>query len=129
MADESHPPELRYHKEHCWARVEGGTATFGITWFAQDSLKEIVFFEPPVVGDQVTKDQPYAEIESVKVVSDVYAPLSGEILSVNTALVDGAGAINRDPYGKGWLVDVRLSDPSEADALLTAEEYEATIRK
>jgi glycine cleavage system H protein len=128
MAEESYPAELRYHKEHDWARVEGETATFGITWYAQDNLQEIVFFDPPQLGQQVTKDQPYAEIESVKAVSEVYAPLSGEVVDVNRALVEGAGTVNRDPYGQGWLVKVRLSDPSEADLLLTAEDYEATIK-
>jgi len=128
MADESYPAELRYHSQHDWARVEGQTATFGITWFAQDNLQEIVFFDPPQVGDQVTKDQPYAEIESVKAVSEVYAPLSGEIVQVNTALADGAGKINDDPYGQGWLVKVMLTDPSEADQLLSVEQYRATIK-
>jgi glycine cleavage system H protein len=128
MADESYPAELRYHSEHDWARVEGQTATFGITWFAQDNLQEIVFFDAPQVGDQVTKNQPYAEIESVKAVSEVYAPLSGEVVQVNTALGNGAGMINEDPYGQGWLVKVRLSDPSEADQLLSAEQYRATIK-
>jgi glycine cleavage system H protein len=128
MGDESYPAELRYHSQHDWARVEGQIATFGITWFAQDNLQEIVFFDPPQVGDQVSKDQPYAEIESVKAVSEVYAPLSGQIIQVNTALGDGAGKINEDPYGQGWLVKVRLSAPSEVDQLLSAEEYRATIK-
>jgi glycine cleavage system H protein len=128
MAEESYPAGLRYHREHDWARVEGDTATFGITWFAQDNLQEIVFFDPPQVGAQVTKDEPYAEIESVKAVSEVYAPLSGEVVHVNKALGDGAGVINDDPYGQGWLVKVKLSDPSEVDLLLAAEEYEATVR-
>jgi glycine cleavage system H protein len=128
MADESYPAELRYHKEHNWARVEGATATFGITWFAQDNLQAIVFFDPPQVGDQVTKDQPYGDIESVKAVSDVYAPLSGEVVEVNSALADGAGTINQDPYGQGWLVKVELSDPGEADSLLSAAEYQVAIK-
>jgi glycine cleavage system H protein len=128
MAEESYPAELRYHKEHDWARVDGGTATFGITWYAQDNLQEIVYFDPPGLGDQVTKDRPYAEIESVKAVSEVYAPLSGEVVELNTALNDGAGTINNDPYGQGWLVKVRMSDPSEADLLMSAEEYQATIK-
>ncbi len=128
MAQESYPTELRYHPEHAWVRMEGGTATFGISWFAQNSLSEIVFFDPPRVGDRVTKDQPYAQIESVKAVSDVYAPMSGEILEVNTALAGGVGAVNQDPYGQGWLVKANLSDPGEADALLSAEEYEATVK-
>ncbi len=128
MAEESYPADLRYHREHDWARVEGEIATFGITWFAQDNLNEIVYFDPPDVGAQVTKDQPYAEIESVKAVSEVYAPLSGEIVEVNVALASGAATINNDPYGQGWLVKVRMSDPSEADLLLGAEEYQATIK-
>ena len=127
MAGASYPTELMYHKEHDWARVDGDTATFGITWFAQDSLNEIVFFDPPRPGDQVTKDQPYAEIESVKAVSQVYAPLSGEVVEVNRSLADGAGTVNDDPYGQGWLVKVRMSDPGEAELLLSAEEYQALI--
>jgi glycine cleavage system H protein len=127
MADERYPSGLRYHRDHNWARIEGETGTFGITWFAQDNLQEIVYFDPPALGAHVTKDQPYAEIESVKAVSEVYAPLSGEIVTVNIALADGAGTINNDPYGKGWLVAVRMSDPSEVDLLLSAEEYQATI--
>jgi glycine cleavage system H protein len=128
MTQESYPAGLRYHREHDWARVEGEIATFGITWFAQDNLQEIVYFDSPRVGALVTKDHPYAEIESIKVVSDVYAPLSGEIIEVNTALVDGAGTINSDPYGLGWLVKVRMSDPDEVDLLLSADEYQALIR-
>ena len=127
MVQESYPTDLRYHPEHAWVRIEGETATFGISWFAQDSLKEIVFFSPPSVGYRVTKDQPFADIESVKAVSDVYAPMSGEIVEVNTALAGGVGAVNQDPYGRGWLVKAKLSDPAEADALLSAEEYEATV--
>jgi glycine cleavage system H protein len=127
MAAASYPRDLRYHGEHAWARVDADNATFGITWYAQDTLQEIVFFTPPNVGDTVTKDQPYTEIESVKAVSDVYAPLSGEIVQVNGALADAATTINEDPYGQGWLVMVKLSDPSEADSLMSAEEYEATV--
>ncbi len=123
----SYPAELRYHKDHNWARVEGGTATLGITWFAQDTLQEIVFFDPPKIGSQVTKDEPYAEIESVKAVSEVVAPLSGEIVEVNAALEDRAVTINEDPYGQGWLVKLSLSDPREVDALLAAAEYESTV--
>jgi glycine cleavage system H protein len=125
---ESYPADLRYHREHDWARVEGDTATFGITWFAQDSLNELVFFTPPRVGDKVSQDQPYADVESVKTVSDLYAPLSGEVVEVNEAAArEGAGLLNSDPYGRGWLVRVKLSDPSEADALMSAEEYKALI--
>jgi glycine cleavage system H protein len=127
MAGASYPSDLRYHPEHAWARIDGDNAAFGITWYAQNTLQEIVFFSPPNVGDTVTKDQPYAEIESVKAVSDVYAPLSGDIVQVNGVLTDAATTINDDPYGQGWLVIVKLSEPSEADSLMTAEEYEATI--
>jgi glycine cleavage system H protein len=123
VAEESYPEELRYHPEHDWARVEDGEATFGITWYAQDALGEVVFYEPPEAGTQVTKDQPYAEIESVKAVSDVYAPLSGEILATNDALADKPETVNEDPYGEGWLVRVRLSNPSEADDLLDVDAY------
>ena len=123
MADESYPDELRYHPEHDWARIEGDTASFGITWYAQDSLGEVVFFEPPEAGSEVAKDTAYAEVESVKAVSDVYAPLSGEVTEVNEALTDNPERINEDPYGEGWLVKVKLSDPSEADALMDAAAY------
>ena len=127
MADASYPNDLRYHQEHGWARVQNGEATYGITWYAQDSLGEVVFFEPPKVGDEVTKDQPYAQIDSVKTVSDVYAPLSGEIVQINDALANAPEAVNEDPYGQGWLVRVKLSDPSEADSLMSAGEYQATL--
>jgi glycine cleavage system H protein len=127
MADPSYPAELLYHPEHDWARVDGDSATFGITWYAQDALGEVVFFDPPAVGTQVSKDQPYTEVESVKAVSDVFAPLSGEIVEVNGGLVDSPETINEDPYGEGWLVKVRLSDASETGALLDAETYEGTL--
>jgi glycine cleavage system H protein len=127
MADASYPEDLLYHPEHDWARIEGDTATFGITWFAQDALGEVVFFDPPALGTSVTKDEPYAEVESVKAVSDVIAPLSGEIIEVNTALSDSPEAINEEPYGSGWLVKVRLSDPSEAEGLLDHAAYTATL--
>jgi glycine cleavage system H protein len=127
MADPSYPAELLYHPEHDWARVDGDSATFGITWYAQDALGEVVFFDPPPVGTQVSKDQPYTEVESVKAVSDVFAPLSGEIVEVNGALVDSPETINEDPYGEGWLVKVRLSDASETSSLLDAETYEGTL--
>jgi glycine cleavage system H protein len=121
--EESYPEELKYHPEHDWAQIEGDSATFGITWYAQNSLGEVVFFEPPEVGTTVSKDSPYAEVESVKAVSDVYAPLSGEVTEVNEALGDSPEQINEDPYGDGWLVKVKLSDPAEADALLDAAAY------
>jgi glycine cleavage system H protein len=123
VAEASYPDDLKYHPEHDWARVEGDTAAFGITWYAQDALGEVVFFDPPEVGTQVTKDQAYAEVESVKAVSDVFAPLSGEILEVNEALADSPEKINEDPYGDGWMVKVRLSDASEVDALLDVGAY------
>ncbi|HUE26733.1 MAG TPA: glycine cleavage system protein GcvH [Solirubrobacteraceae bacterium] len=127
MAEASYPDELLYHSEHDWARIDGGAATFGITWYAQDSLGEVVFFEAPKVGATVTKDQPYAEIESVKAVSDVVAPLSGEILEVNPELSGSPETVNEDPYGSGWLVKVKLSDPSETGALLSAADYQALL--
>jgi glycine cleavage system H protein len=127
MAEASYPSELLYHPEHDWVRMDGDTAVFGITWFAQDALGEVVFFDPPEVGTAVTKDEPYAEIESVKAVSDVIAPLSGEIVEVNAALADAPEAINEDPYGAGWLVKVKLSDPAERDALLDQAAYTASL--
>jgi len=127
MADASYPEDLLYHSEHDWARVEGEEATFGITWFAQDALGEVVFFDPPKVGAGVSKDQPYTEVESVKAVTDVVAPLSGEIFAVNDVLADSPDKINEDPYGEGWLVKVKLSDPSEADSLMDASAYEASL--
>jgi glycine cleavage system H protein len=123
MAEGSYPEDLKYHPEHDWARIEGDTATFGITWYAQDALGEVVFFDPPDVGAQVSKDQTYAEVESVKAVSDVFAPLSGEIVEVNEALADKPEQVNSDPYGDGWMVKVRLSDPSEVDSLLDVGAY------
>ena len=123
MAEGTYPEDLLYHPEHDWVRLDGDTATFGITWFAQDALGEVVFFDPPEVGSGVTKDESYAEVESVKAVSDVIAPLSGEIVEVNTALGDTPETINSDPYGEGWLVRVRLSDESEKDALLDQPTY------
>ena len=123
MAEASYPEDLKYHPEHDWARIDGDQATFGITWYAQDLLGEVVFFDPPEVGSQVTKDQAYAEVESVKAVSDVFAPLSGEIVEVNEALGDAPEQINADPYGEGWMVKVRLGDPGEAESLLDASAY------
>jgi glycine cleavage system H protein len=122
-AQETYPEELRYHPEHDWARIDGDEATFGITWYAQDALGEVVFFEPPEVGTEVAKDQPYAEVESVKAVSDVYAPLSGEVTAVNEALTESPERINEDPYGDGWLVKIKLSDAGEAEALLDVGAY------
>jgi glycine cleavage system H protein len=127
MAEASYPTDLLYHPEHDWARVDGDTATLGITWFAQDALGELVFFDPPEVGTQITKDESYAEVESVKAVSDVIAPLSGEITEVNEALSEKPEVVNDDPYGEGWLVKIRLADSSETDALMDAAAYEATL--
>ena len=127
MADAHYPDDLRYHAEHDWARIDGEQATFGVTWYAQDTLGEVVFFTPPAVGSTLTRDQPYTEVESVKAVSDVVAPMSGEVLEVNDALTDNPQMINEDPYGEGWLVRVKLSDPSEADELMDASAYVATL--
>jgi glycine cleavage system H protein len=127
MTDASYPEDLLYHSEHDWARVDGDSATLGITWYAQDALGEVVFYEAPAVGTSLTKDQPYAEIESVKAVSDVVAPLSGEIVAVNEALSERPETVNEDPYGAGWLVRVKLSDPSETDSLMGASDYQATL--
>jgi glycine cleavage system H protein len=124
MAADRNPDDLRYHPEHDWARIDGDEATFGITWFAQDSLGELVHFEPPEEGATVTAGQPYAEVESVKAVSDVVAPLSGEILEINSAIVDAPETVNTDPYGGGWIVRVRLSNPGEAETLMDAEGYQ-----
>ena len=127
MAEASYPDELKYHQEHDWARIEGDDAVFGITWYAQDALGEVVFFDPPEVGTQLTKDEAYAEVESVKAVSDVFAPLSGEIIEVNEALAETPEKINEDPYGEGWMVRVRLTDPGEVDTLMDAEAYKAIL--
>jgi glycine cleavage system H protein len=130
MADASYPADLLFHPEHDWARIDAqdpATATLGITWYAQDALGEVVFFEPPAVGTTLKKDAPYAEVESVKAVSDVIAPLSGEILEVNEALAENPAVINEDPYGEGWLVKLRLGDPAEKDTLLDARAYQASL--
>jgi glycine cleavage system H protein len=123
----ANPDDVRYHPDHDWARLEGDTATLGVTEYAQDQLGEVVFFDPPEVGKTITKDQPYAEVESVKAVSDVIAPLSGEIVEVNESLGDSPEKINEDPYGEGWLVKIRLADPSEADDLMDRETYEGSL--
>jgi glycine cleavage system H protein len=130
MADAHYPEDLLYHAEHDWARLDPanpGEAELGITWYAQDALGEVVFFEPPALGTTLTQGEPYAEVESVKAVSDVIAPLSGEIVAVNEELSENPGAINEDPYGEGWLVRVRLADASEREGLLDAEAYTATL--
>ena len=126
-AAESYPDDLKYHRDHDWARVEGDEAVLGITWFAQDALGELVHFEPPTAGSTVAKDTSYGEVESVKAVSDVTAPLSGEVLAVNQAVVDAPETVNEDPYGSGWLIRVRLTDPSEVDALLDVESYKQVL--
>jgi glycine cleavage system H protein len=126
-APESYPEDLRYHPEHDWARIDGEEATIGITWFAQDSLGELVHFEPPEVGSTVSQGSACGEVESVKAVSDVIAPLSGEVLEVNQKAVDEPEQVNEDPYGEGWLIRVRLSDAAEADALMDAEAYRAHV--
>jgi glycine cleavage system H protein len=127
MPEASYPEGLLYHPEHDWALVDGDSATFGITWYAQDALGELVFFDAPKVGTTVSKDQPYAEIESVKAVSDVVAPLSGEVVAVNDQLSDRPEIVNEDPYGEGWLVKVRCSDPGQTESLMDASEYQASL--
>jgi glycine cleavage system H protein len=122
-ADESYPEDLRYHAEHDWARIEDGEAVLGITWYAQDALGELVHYEPPEEGATVAKDAPYGEVESVKAVSDVISPLSGEVLEVNQSVIDAPETVNEDPYGKGWLIRIRLANPNETDDLLTVEAY------
>ena len=123
VADESYPADLRYHREHDWVRVEGDEAVFGITWYAQDALGEVVYYDPPAVGDTITKDGSYGELESVKAVSDIIAPASGEVVAVNGAVTDRPEIVNEDPYGEGWLVRVRLSDQAELDDLLDEPAY------
>ena len=126
-ASESYPDDLRYHAQHDWARIEDGEATLGITWFAQDALGELVHFEAPEEAATVTKDESYGEVESVKAVSDVIAPLSGEIVAVNQKVVAEPETVNEDPYGEGWLLRIRLSDPSEVNGLLDSEGYRALL--
>jgi glycine cleavage system H protein len=126
-ATESYPDDLKYHKEHDWARIDGQEAVLGITWFAQDALGELVHYEPPNEGDTVTRDSAYGEVESVKAVSDVIAPLSGEVLAVNKKVVDEPETVNADPYGEGWLVRIRLTEPSEADSLLDVDAYKQVV--
>ncbi len=127
MAESSYPEDLLYHQEHDWARVDGDSATFGITWYAQDALGELVFFDAPSPGASVTQGEPYAEIESVKAVSDVVAPLSGEIVEVNEGLSEVPETVNQDPYGDGWLVRVRLTEPTQTESLMSAAEYRASL--
>ena len=126
-ASESYPDELRYHPEHDWARVEGEEAVLGVTWWAADSLGELVHFEPPAQGAAVAKDRSYGEVESVKAVSDLIAPLSGEVLEVNQKVIDAPETVNDDPYGEGWLIRIRLTSRAEVDSLLTAEAYREVL--
>jgi glycine cleavage system H protein len=126
-AAESYPEDLRYHREHDWARVDGDEATLGITWFAADALGDLVHFEAPEEGATVTRDKPYGEVESVKAVSDVIAPLSGEVVAVNETVVSAPETVNEDPYGEGWLIRIRLADPSELDSMLDVEAYRAVL--
>ena len=126
-AAESYPDDLKYHREHDWARIDGDEATLGITWFAQDALGELVHYEPPEQAQTISKDAPYGEVESVKAVSDVIAPLSGEVIEVNGGIVDEPETVNEDPYGEGWLIRIRLSDPSEVDSLLDAGAYKQVL--
>jgi len=127
VSEPSYPEDLKYHPEHDWARIEGDTATFGITWYAQETLGEVVFFEPPEVGSKLIRDEAYAEIESVKAVSDVFAPLSGEVTEVNSKAAESPELINDDPYGAGWMVRVKLADPAEAESLLDVTAYRALL--
>jgi glycine cleavage system H protein len=126
-ASETYPDDLKYHAEHDWARIEDGEAVLGITWFAQDALGELVHYEPPNEGDTIAKDSPYGEVESVKAVSDVIAPLSGEVLEVNAKVVEEPETVNEDPYGDGWLIRIRMTDPSEADSLLDLGAYKQVV--
>jgi glycine cleavage system H protein len=126
-APETYPDDLKYHREHDWARIEGNEATLGITWFAQDSLGELVHFEAPETSSQIAKDSSYGEVESVKAVSELISPLSGEVLEVNAVVVDAPETVNEDPYGQGWLVRIRLSDPAEVGDLLEADAYRRLI--
>ncbi len=126
-AAESYPEDLKYHPEHDWARIDGDEAVLGITWFAQDALGELVHFEAPAPGATVSKDASYGEVESVKAVSDVVSPLSGEVLEVNQKAVDEPEVVNEDPYGEGWLIRIRMSDPGEVDTLLDVAAYQAHV--
>ncbi len=127
MADETYPDDLRYHPEHDWVRIDGDEAVFGITWFAQEALGEVVYYDPPVVGAAIVKDASYGELESVKAVSDIVAPASGEVTAVNEGVRDTPETVNNDPYGTGWLIRVRLTNPSELDGLMDVEAYRAYI--
>lgn len=127
MADETYPDDLRYHPEHDWVRVDGDEAVFGITWYAQDALGEVVYYDPPEVGASITKDESYGELESVKAVSDIIAPASGEVTAVNATMRDAPETVNNDPYGDGWLIRVRLTDPAQLDGLMDVTAYRAYL--
>lgn len=127
MADETYPDDLRYHPEHDWVRLDGDEAVFGITWYAQDALGEVVYYDPPDVGATITKDESYGELESVKAVSDIIAPASGEVTAVNDAVRDAPETVNTDPYGNGWLIRVRLTEPSQLDGLMDVAAYRAYL--
>ena len=126
---ESYPEDLLYHPEHDWARVDGDEAVMGITWHAQDLLGELVHYEPPDVGATIAKDASYGEVESVKAVSDLISPLSGEVLEVNAKVVDAPETVNEDPYGAGWLIRIRLGDPAERDQLLSVADYQKLLEE
>ena len=128
-AAESYPDDLKYHPEHDWARVEGDQAALGVTWFAQDALGELVHYEAPEQGSTIKKDESYGEVESVKAVSDLISPLSGEVVEVNQRVVDEPEVVNEDPYGEGWLVRIRVGDPTELDTLLDAAAYRKTLEQ
>ena len=128
-AEESYPDELKYHREHDWARIDGDTATLGITWYGQDALGELVHYEPPEEGSSLAKDESYGEVESVKAVSDVISPLSGEVIEVNAKVVDEPETVNEDPYGGGWLVRIRLSDAAEVEQLLDVAAYRKIVEE
>ncbi|MGB0612902.1 MAG: glycine cleavage system protein GcvH [Miltoncostaeaceae bacterium] len=128
MSDETYPADLRYHPEHDWVRVDGDEATFGVTWYAQDALGEVVYYDPPEMGATTTVGQSYGELESVKAVSDIIAPASGEVLAVNDKVEGAPELVNSDPYGDGWLIRVRLSDPSELDGLMDEAAYRSYLQ-
>lgn len=127
MAEETYPTDLRYHPEHDWVRTDGDEVVFGVTWYAQDAMGEVVYYDPPAVGASLTKDAPYGELESVKAVSDIIAPASGEVLAVNPAVSDRPEVVNEDPYGEGWLIRVKLSDPAELESLMDEPAYRAYL--
>ena len=129
MAEESYTAELKYFKEHDWVRVEGDEVVFGITWYAQDALGEIVYVDLPDAGTVVSAGAKYGELESVKAVTDVYAPVGGDVTAKNDQLNDEPQAINEEPYGGGWLVRVKLADPAELDALMTVDAYTTFLQE